>query len=151
MLINPFTFLISRSIAQNRGVDSTTATRDAFVGSIIKPPMLGVVLVSAIAQNQAGSLPVLPPGTAPILVPKIDHIMPSSPLPGTFITLSGSNLKSLHHKTIVKFDGNEGNHITAHDAQTVGVFVPEGVKPGRVKVTVTVGAVTSDTYELKIS
>ena len=57
MLLNPSTFLIGRAIAQNRGVDSATATRDALVGSIIKPPMLGVVLVSAIAQNQSGPPP----------------------------------------------------------------------------------------------
>ena len=54
-IINPITFLLSRTIAENRGVSDAEANRLGFVGSVMRPPILGVVLASAIASNEAAS------------------------------------------------------------------------------------------------
>jgi hypothetical protein len=53
MILNPFVFLIGRTIAKNQGVPDRTATTDGFAAALVKPPILGIVLVSALARNQA--------------------------------------------------------------------------------------------------
>src|ERR1022692_527211 len=56
MAINLFAFLISRAIAQGRGLPATEVNRLGLVGAILKPPVLGIILASAIANSEA------PPG-----------------------------------------------------------------------------------------
>jgi hypothetical protein len=48
---SPISFVLSELIARNRGVPPRKATTDALVGGFL-PPVAGVVLVSALAQNQ---------------------------------------------------------------------------------------------------
>jgi hypothetical protein len=55
MILNPFAFLIGRTIAKNRGVPDRTATTDGFAAALVKPWILGIVLVSALARNQASA------------------------------------------------------------------------------------------------
>ena len=53
MVINPFIFLVSRSVAQSRGVSDQEATKLGLVGAMIKPPVLGIILASTVAGNEA--------------------------------------------------------------------------------------------------
>jgi hypothetical protein len=64
MRLNFLSFVLCDFIAKNRGVPNAIATRDGLVGALIGPPILGVVLTSALAQNQASSLPVTSPSRA---------------------------------------------------------------------------------------
>ena len=60
MRFSPISFVLSDLIAKNRGVSSSKATTDALVGGFL-PPLMGVVLVSALAQKQGSSNTTLPP------------------------------------------------------------------------------------------
>ena len=53
MIFNAFTFLIARTVAQNRGVPAAEATRLGLVGAVLRPAALGIVAASAIASNEA--------------------------------------------------------------------------------------------------
>jgi hypothetical protein len=63
MIINAFTFLIARTVAQNRGVTSAEASRLGLVGAVLRPPVLGIVAASAMATSEA-------PGLGSIVVTK---------------------------------------------------------------------------------
>ena len=52
MLIDPYAFFFGLAIARNRGLPANTATSDAFVASVIRPRVLGIILVSALARSQ---------------------------------------------------------------------------------------------------
>jgi hypothetical protein len=61
---SPFAFLISRVIVQNRLssaigqnlISANEPNRLGFVGGVLKPPAMGIVVASVIAQNEASSL-----------------------------------------------------------------------------------------------
>ncbi len=89
MRFNIFTFLIGRLIAQNRGVPTGTATTDGFVAAVLRPPILGIVLVSAIARNQAAALPAAY-AQGPSLDPNTP-LAPANPPAAGKVTVTGTN------------------------------------------------------------
>jgi hypothetical protein len=70
MAFNALTFLVARTVAQQRGVSAQEASRLGVLGAMLKPPALGVVMASVIASNetptpQAAPPPVIPPVKVP--------------------------------------------------------------------------------------
>jgi phage tail sheath gpL-like len=65
MRFNALTFIIGSAIAKNRGVPSATATRDGLLSAVIGPPVLGIVMASALANKQEAEVAPLAIGAAP--------------------------------------------------------------------------------------
>jgi hypothetical protein len=119
MRFNIFTFLIGRLIAQNRGVPAGVATTDGFVAGILRPPILGIVLVSAIARNQAAALPALPAAQGPSLDPKTP-LDPPKPLATTDVTVTGTKFGTDATAITVVFSFPAANPTT-----TIAVALPK--------------------------
>jgi hypothetical protein len=86
MVINPFMFLIDRSIAQGRGASVADANRAGLIGSVLRPPILGILVASAITGNTTPP-PAAIPGRG---VPK------PLPLPGPVMALGMPSFHGLH-------------------------------------------------------
>jgi IPT/TIG domain len=130
MILNPFTFLIGRSIALNRGVSSGTATTDGFLAGVVRPPVLGIVLVSAIARNQASS-------TRAGQVPTITSATPNPPEDSDPLTISGTNFGTDPTAITVIFGATDPLGET-----TVAVPLPQGATLAPDTITFTVNAPT---------
>lgn len=122
MILNPFVFLIGRTIAKNRGVPDRTATTDGFAAALVKPPILGIVLVSALARNQvigSGSTPAPTPTPTPI----ITDIFPTYGTSGDSVTILGANFGSAQVTSDVTFGGASAV-VKTWSARSLTVTVP---------------------------
>ncbi|HEX8349198.1 MAG TPA: IPT/TIG domain-containing protein, partial [Hymenobacter sp.] len=72
--------------------------------------------------------------------PTVSGFSPSSGLPGTVVTITGTNLNEV---TGVQFNGTATTGITLVNATTLQAFVPVGATTGPVKVTKLVGSGSS--------
>jgi hypothetical protein len=129
MIINPFTFLIGRTLALNQGASASAATSDGLIGSLIRPPVVGIVLASAIARSQEASAP--PATSAPI----ITSILPSSSSGGSRVAIQGSNFGPTQGNSAAAFGGTNLT-VAAWSPTLLLVQVPSGVAKGNIVVTV---------------
>ena len=68
MIFNPLALLLGRMVAKNQGASDATATSDGFLAGIVKSPVLGIALVSAIAKNQASPASTSIQQSSPLVV-----------------------------------------------------------------------------------
>ena len=148
MRFNIFTFLIGRLIAQNRGVSAGTATTDGFIAGVVRPPVLGIVLVSALARNQVAALPA--PVTASI--PTLTTVTVS----GNTMTLTGTNFGTDLAAIVVSFSwsGTEisvaAPQVTAVTPTSITLIIPLGIlQSTTVGITVNVGGNISNTLSVQ--
>jgi len=129
MILNPFVFLIGRTIARNNGVPDGQATTDGFAASIVKPPVLGLVLVSALAKSQAQSLtrPAAPPVTV-VRPPVINDMSATTGAPGSALTLDGANFGSTQGSSAVTIDGRplfaSTKYVSAWSDTSITITIP---------------------------
>jgi hypothetical protein len=72
MVFNALTFLVARTVAQQRGVSAQEASRLGLLGAMLKPPALGIVMASVVASNETPAPPATPPPVIPpVNVPKV--------------------------------------------------------------------------------
>jgi hypothetical protein len=55
MKFNPVVFFIGRSVAAFQGVPAAEANKLGLLGAMLRPPVMGIVLASAVARNEAAS------------------------------------------------------------------------------------------------
>ena len=153
MIFNPFAFLIGRTIALNRGVANNVATSDGLIGGVVRPPVLGVVLVSAISQNQArsvGSGPGPVTTSAPTLTAATVNANANT------MTLAGTNFGSDVNAITVTFSWTGGSvsatspQVTQATNTAITLTVPGGIPPG-VSVTLTVSVRSSVSNPLTLT
>lgn len=148
MRFSIFGFLIGRAIAQNRGVPSGTAATDGFVAGVVRPPVLGIVLVSALARNQVASLPAPAPAPAPTLT--------AVTVSGNTMTLTGTNFGTDLAAIVVSFSwtGTEisvaAPQVTAVTPTSITLIIPVGIlQSTTVGIAVNVGGNISSTLSVQ--
>jgi hypothetical protein len=164
MRFNIFTFLIGRLIAQNRGVAARTATADGFIAGVVRPPVLGIVLVSAIARNQAVALPA---AQGPSL-DQNNFLDPPDPVAEDDVTITGTNFGTDPKVITVAFASpaadpkktieialpNDTQIAVAANGQTsFPMTLPDGLPAGQViALVVTVAGIPSNpaTFQLSV-
>jgi lysophospholipase L1-like esterase len=132
------TRLYKASAVKFNGVAATITSNDATTIKALVPAAATDGPISITTQDgtatSGNSFDVLAPKT-----PKVSSFSPTSGVPGTTVTISGSGLLGA---TAVKFDGKTAK-ITSNTASTIKVIVPADATTGKVSVTTPGGTATS--------
>jgi hypothetical protein len=126
MTINPFWFLIDRSFAQGRGASVADANRAGLIGSVLRPPVLGLLVASATTRSAAA----IPGGGVPKPLPPVPAMALGMP---SFHGLNKGQAEKLAEALNLTLEF-EGGHITGVvEWQEPGIFKPPAAD-GVVKV-----------------
>jgi hypothetical protein len=101
MVPNILSFLISRIVAVNAGESVDRANQLALVGSLIKSPLFGAVLVQTIAQKEVqSSAPATPPPVAATPPSSSDVVTKAIEMPTLQSTARKTRILSEARKTL---------------------------------------------------
>lgn len=132
-------------IARSKNLPGPQVAEDALLAGVIRPPIAGIVLATALANNQASSAPATAPSG-----PTIAALYPGYGQVGSTVTITGTNFQPVDNVSVT-FGGVTAD-LDVNGSTTITVTVP-GDPPAvatNVPVVVSVGSVASAPQQFMI-